>query len=918
MNYNPLDFVRSALHGDLFGDTSDTEFAHDESGNNATDRRPRGLFGRLADRAFSRAADHEPYQPGPKPNVNTLHDLEHLMRDSQHISLREGVAINPSTSHIGSSILFEAHRIESGATQIRYLPLMNKGGKTPPGSGAMPTPQARLLQAARNPPNRPMRQLPSAVQAQTQATVLIAKDRRLDISPDAKYHINRARAQQLWMPTLAGRWPPGTIPVELFETITQFLSQRDIRNMRLVCKEFESKTSGILFKQVVVPFTEELYDMIEDDVSTRLCSGRATTTLSSTQVPDLHRGDEDSVYYRKTSDTATSHGLRVFEGFGRHMNKFGIRFEVTEADLSMAPSKRSNTKRVEAYYGGYEWPPPGYARFDRLASLEKVADETPRMTAALATLVNVREIGLSLDSGLGFLSGPDRSHHDMVHDRSAAIFEEAHSSQRPALSGAEDLWSYLQQSHSSFTTGAQLAQERLVSCTLTTDRNGSLRLPTVASATEYDDSTLWPSFETDGVLSGVDLATPICGIFYTTSADLNTNGNSARECHPPVSPADLTSEQKQWILETGWAQSAFLDTYILALSDNPDVFQHITKVTISKISSGLLLKLDRDAFWTALPSVKDVTLLVSPDWRTVGKDEAGCAVTNFLPPSFAVTTFLAVTRRITLLDEIRKLKIGYTQGGENAKGMFGRNNNLMPAPIATLGQLLKPDPDILSFDHLEDVTLVNCWISPQALLHLASTQTMAAATGKTLTLESVSMTANTQLERQNFLQVNIGTMQQFREGCWPWIIEGLRRLVEPIPREPGPFDTASETPSDPALYKKIVFASCGYVVLPDMTTFDQSAIELGPTMIPAQFDTDLMIHSTEWFRHRAEQLRPHMQNNCKDGYIGRIVPWINHREGAVLTTWGMRLGLPSNQDGKDAEYDGFPTRGTGRFWGHVG
>jgi hypothetical protein len=954
MNYNPLDFVRSALHGDLFNEPSDAEVAPDDSGaanhtEHATDNRPRGLFGRLTDRAFARSgprtADHEPYQSVSKPKVNTLHDLELLLKDGQHNSVREGVSTNFSSSHIGSAVLFEATKVgtdASGATQVRYLPLVNKGARTTtqPGSGTAATPQARLLQAVRNPANRPNRPSPSIVQVPTLAAHM-AKDRPLEISPDAKDYIDRARAQRSLLEAVTvdstiasstvfnrqiarrsnttstpiGQWPPGAVPVELFATIARTLSRRDIRNMRLVCKEFESKTSGVLFKKVVVPFTAELYDMIEEDVSARL--SKTVVSASSLQVPILHRDDGDSIYHRRASDlgdNAKPHGLRVFESFGPHMNKFGIRFEVTEADLSMAPSKSNQTKYVEAYHGGYEWPPPGYARFGRLASLEKIADETPRMTAALATLVNVREIGLSLDSGLGCLSGPDHSHHDMVFDRSAEIFEDAETSQRHTSNGAEDLWSHLHQSHSSFTTGIQLSQERLVSCILTSDRPGSMQLPTVASATEYDDSTLWPSFETDGILSGVDVTKPVTGVFYTTSADLSTSGNSARESHPPLSPTNLTSEQKQWILETSWAQSAFLDTYILALVDNPQIFQHVTKITISKISSELLSKLDRDTFWTALPNVEDVTLLVSPDWRTVGKDEAGCAVTSLVAPSIAVSSLLAVTRRITLLDEIKRLRVGYTQGGENAKGMFGRNNNLMPAPIAGLDQLLNPDPEVLAFDHLESVTLVNCWITPQALMQLASAQTMAAVTGKTLTLDSVSLTASTKLELQNFLQVNVGTMQQFRQGCWPWVIEDLRRVLHSVRREPDPFTMPSAEPQyDPAPYKRITFSSCGYVLLPNFSTFDQSAIELGPTMIPNHIEP---IHATEWFRGRHEQLRPHMQSS-KDDYLGRIVPWINQREITILNAWRMRVGLLPEEDGQDAEYDGFPTRGTGRFWGDV-
>ena len=988
----PLGFMRSALHGDFFIDTLDAAFnaaehAQEESGatNNSerlTNQQSQVMFERMADRAFTRSdssvADHEPNQSNSKPNVNTLQDLAILMDNTPHVSLREGIeayfnssrfgSADLNSSHIGSVILFEASKVDSGlsgATRVRYLPLVNKGAKTTPqaSSRTVATPQtasqtrararaqaqtqARRLYAMRHPTDIPSMLSPSEVQTQT-PTVPVLDTRQLDISPDAKCYIDRARAQRdLDEVRTAGpsaafdttlhrhlplattttytpgcQWPRGTIPVELFETITETLTHRDIRNMRLVCKEFESKTSGLLFKEVVVPFTSDLYDMIEDDVSARLSNQSKPGSIqppvsraSLPQISHLKEANGDSMYCCKTSDAATKHGLHVFEGFGPHMNKFGIRLEVTEADLSMANLKTDNVKYVEAYHGGYSWPPPGYARFGRLAGLEKIADETLRMTAALATLVNVREIGLSLDNGLGVLGGPDRSLHDMIFDRSNAVFEGSELSRRPTSNGLEQLWSHLRQSHSSFTTGVRLSQERLMSCILTWSRDASAQLPTVASATEYDDITLWPSFETDGILSGVDLATPITGVFYTTSAEMNNN-NTTSEGHPPLSPASLTSEQKQWILETGWAQSAFLDTYILALDDNPQVFHQITKVTISKVSSGLLSKLDRDTFWAALPCVKDVTLLVSPDWRVVDKDEAGCAVTHSVAPSLAVSTFFAIIHRITALDNIKRLRIGYTQGGENAKGMFGRNNNLMPAPIAALDQLLRPDPDVLAFDHLEDVTLVNCWMTPQALLQLASTQTITAVTGKTLTLESVSMTASLKHELQSYLQIKVGVRQQFRQGGWPWVIEDLRCVLQPVHQESDPFSVdPSEPQFAPPPYKKITFASCGYVVLPNQIAMDQSAIEVGPTMVPAHFDLDHHVHSSNWFRQRAEQLRPHMQTS-RDDYIGRIVPWLNHREIAVLKIWKFRVGLPLGE-GQDAEYDGFPTRGTGRFFGHI-
>jgi hypothetical protein len=717
-------------------------------------------------------------------------------------------------------------------------------------------------------------------------------------------------------------WPPGVVPVELFEMITHTLSPKDIRNMRLVCKEFDSKSSPTLFKEVVVPFTAELYDMIEDDVSARMNKGKARANDFSSDLSGLHsyEAHEDSIYYRKSGDRKEKHGLRVFQGFGPHMNKFGIRFEVTEHDLAMAPAKQSNIKQVDAYHGEYAWPPTGYPRFGRLAKLESSADETPRMTAALATLVNVREIGLSIDSGLGFLGGPDRSHHDMISARPLPVFDEGATAQRPHSDGATQFWSCLRDSRDTFTPNTEFAEERLLTCILDNGGGGG-KLPTVCTteydAKEYDDTTLWPTVKLNGILGNTDLSTPIKGVFYTTNEYNRGEPPDTHEITLPLSPAHLTEQQKQWILETGWAQSAFLDTYILALADNPQVFHQVTKITISKISSGLLSKLDHSVFWEALPNAENITLHVSPDWRTVGKDDASDASLPTIAPSCTVNIFRGVVHRVSLLANIKRLRIGYTDGGEYGKGMFGRNQNLMPAPITVTEQLLDEHPDVLSLDHIEDLTLVNCWITPQMLKYLTTLPTFASATEKFLTLDSVSLTANTKYERQDAFRIDLGTvvLHEFREGSWPAIINDLAQLVQPTIPEPEILDPRGnpiivEQEPLPASYKKFTLTSCGYAHLrTSIGTFDQSALD------DDQADDAMDRNVSYWFRCRGERVARHMLAS-DDGFLGKILPRMPSGEKSVLKGWGLQIGWAKGQ-GEEATYDGCAKGGEGRFSGCI-
>lgn len=894
--------------------------------------------------------------------VLNVRDLEALVKDAPQASFREGLHLKDVKPQFRSAVFFEIIKrtsSSSGPTEVRYLPLQTSEPALSPPPSPQRTP-SRLRrwrnETQRSPDASRATAPPNQEQNNPALRVLPSADRHIEQTQARRAMVNvktTSRTPRLTRAAIrsasssgAGavvQWPLGEVPTEIFAMITETLSYRDIRNMRLVNKEFDRKSSPILFKEVVVPFTPQLYDMIEDDVSARF-SNLSVLQASTTKIkgkkkadrlqsrrggPNAYHSQEDSIYYRTSAEDAPRHGLRVFQGFGPHMNKFGIRFEVSETDLLLAPTKRVDYKHVDAYHGEYEWPPPGYARFGRLANLERTADETPRMTAALATLESVREVGLSLDSGLGYLNGPDRSHHELVFDRPLPVFEGANMEQHPRSDGADAFWSALRESHGSFTARGNIAEERLMACILPPNRDMAGKFPNL-SVSRYEDTSLWPTVKAEAILAGKDLTGLLTsgkhtaqtrGLLYTTRDHFYTHEGGPHVDSPPLSPNNLTSEQKQWVLETGWAQSAFLDTYILALADNPQVFHQVTKVSISKISSGLLVKLDHKAFWDALPNVMDATLLVSPDWRTFGKDAAGCAETPSIAPSLTVNTFHAVVNRMVLLENLKKLRIGYTDGGEKATGMYGRNSNLMPAPVATLAQLLRAAPDTIFVDHIEDFTLVNCWITPRAIVNLATTQTIVSAPGRSLNFDSVSLTANTQPERPDAFKYDIGTVQEFRESCWPAIIHGFKHLIQPTYPEPASgsaFSTLSEEPIQ-APFSKITFNSCGYAILHNVpaTTFDQTSLQGGLIGgLPGQLEPEPRFHHmSTWFQLRAEQLRPHMMTS-RDECLGRIVSWMSARESAVLTVWRMTVeGLGS--EGGEAECDGMPKRGFGRFSGVV-
>lgn len=863
--------------------------------------------------------------PNPRPSssrpvdvplqpLKTVQDLTTLLKHGSHANGAAGPFQSKVTDKLHSAILFEAVRVDSNssAVELRYLPLARAASPRRSRWDAMSGPSSLAENA----------QQTIEVLPRIKRSIEFANSRKLSVSNADQhprsaimYNNQVAPASSTTAPLQQPKWPT-QVPVEIFNMFAGHLSPRDISSMRLVCKEFEQKISPNLFEEVVVPFTPDLFDMVEDDASARRAQGRNASSKGKGKgravdepAAMLHSSGQcdENGYYHPSSKGTSKRSLRVFQGFGPHMKKFGIRFDVTEAELSAPPSKKSSQKQVEAYHGGYIWPPSGYARYSRLAKLEQVADETPRMAAALASLVNVREIGLSIDSGLGFLSGPDRSCRSMILQKPAPLFKDADTSSRPMSSSAEEFWSCLQDSHTSFTlrrpriqsSPALLSSEQLLTCALPVDCD---KFPRICPP-GFGDTSLWPSTQANAILDP-RAALPAAGIIYTL-------GETQGILSPRLSPFNLTNDQNQWLLETGWAQHAFMDSYVLALSDNPQIFHQVKKVTISKISSSLLLKLDNDTFWDALPNVQDLTLLVSPDWRNVSKDEAGYAQTPKQQPSNAIGIFHGMLRHLLYMEHVRELTIGYASGGENATGLFSRNSHLLPAPLTTRNHALDTQPAPCSFPNIKHLVLKNCWLTPCMLVSLAKSRQAANIAENTLTLDSVSLTVNpVGVLKDTFdLQAQNSISRRYRHGSWPVMIQKLRARFQPPQDQP-----ASDSPATlpPPTQQTITFTSCGYATFPNRPpnlTSEHSLYNFDTISLPTEPLT------SDWHRIRADHLSTYMMTTT-DQYLARVAPYMNTHEKAALVGAGMTFGWPEDR-AEEAAFDGLPLGGTGRFSGRI-
>ena len=474
--------------------------------------------------------------------------------------------------------------------------------------------------------------------------------------------------------------------------------------------------------------------------------------------------------------------------------------------------------------------------------------------------------------------------------------------------------------------------------------------------TEEDwSSVLASNLTEDGVDSSGLEAPPM--IFHGININ-NLPDSMADAAHEPVKmcssaalkPRFLTTPQTEWLLETEWAQRAFLSSYILAVVDNRVTFINVTILNFSKLSSRYLTLLDRPDLWEALQNLHTVTLMVSPDWRDVKQQHPGLVETTPVAPSLAVDPFLNVLRQhVSSRKTIKTLIVGYIGGGEHATGMFARNQHVLPAPIIDSSK----SPKVLELPHVCHLTFINCWFAPSVLnafmgnmkeelrtikfssASLVVTDSADAATSQT----AFTFTSQAQPTWKNVVSAGMGfgvprprpgglpvpaiiagtvtdTGTQFgwlkfrvRQGTWGSVIDKLTpaaNLAELRFAHKTAEDGSPPPERNSSSLMRLEFDSCGYVLLPH------------------QYERVLSVPGRTYIEPKAAHLNnrrsglAHVMMTSDDAFLGYIHPRILSDEVDVLTTaFHMQLGWGMNPKRFLNREDGQPEGGTGRFSGII-
>ncbi|OCT49709.1 hypothetical protein CLCR_06572 [Cladophialophora carrionii] len=758
----------------------------------------------------------------------------------------------------------------------------------------------------------------------------------------------------------------------LWSAISQFLSTQDVKNLRLVSKLHAQILAPIQLRNVVVKFDQKFFD-----------------------------------------DT-------IFKNHGPNINRFGVSFEYNLEGLAYASAKIIE-KEQEAWFGKFVWPTENYPRFPELQAIEDLVDNNrPLLKQALANITNASELGLCIDSGHGWIEGPDIS--DM------ALFEKR-ISQGSKVFGktfkTEDVWTTFARNEL-FRWG----QQNTINTTL---KSILARQPPPASdgkevrfldalkvrdirsfACQREQYDFDPECHTGGVATVLDLdpaaavdpqVNPI-GAAVQNLVNLHQgaaerhrralsharnanrklpqwpvifNGHNLAAEHgghlsfiqskianpfiSPLTPGILSEAQAQWLMETVWAQRAFLGAYTTAIITNKNNFRHVHTLRISKLSSGLLPSLEQREFWKSLSGLKRLEIYLSPDWRQEHVIGDKAFMHNMpISPAQAAERFTDFLRRyITKLENLHSLSIGYVGGGEHGVGMYARNQHVLPAPIVDnpnewlLKNTSKTAPSLIKFDHVRELKFENCWFTPWMLKGFmeASRDTSLHC----LTLESVSMTA---IHEEN-LEMPLITVQHglrclhSREE-WPREIlpkgaAWARTLDAITPGKPlceyryeaGLLDR-DDTPVPERSFRghvqQIILNSCGYVKISLPTgrasTYNQNSaviqsdcpMDRGLQVRRGRF-SGLVANANADANGRLRERAPyvselHDKTNrimiSSDGFpwLGTLTQCIHPIEKRVLEeAWQMNFGWGDDLSRWAAVEDGMFEGGTGRFGGVI-
>ncbi|KAI1098247.1 hypothetical protein F4804DRAFT_350602 [Jackrogersella minutella] len=691
-------------------------------------------------------------------------------------------------------------------------------------------------------------------------------------------------------------WPSGRLPVELFMNVAQNLPREDLKSMRLVNREFNTKMMCYFLRQVVINFGPEL-----------------SMTLDSGEDPGHSSHSIDVTERLMDSD--------VFRNFGPDIYRLGLAFELDERDLA-TPSTGDLEEVHIRHWGVYRWPSQQTDNQyqSHLDNVTMSLENSQGIFRLLSTVKNVQELALSCDGGLGYLQGPDVN--PLQPPGRPPIFGDPNAVRTTPDDSIKVIFDKPYK--------LEMLERKLVAAGI-----DSAELPTV----------LYELLKQECV--GLD------ELVYEerTRASLRRNRHGqdvtrrkAFDDSIRLQPDQLTETQMRFLYQHVTAQQALVNSFLIAVIDNGPSYAHLTKVNIARLPSFHVDILCRNEFWASLPGLDEVALGVIPDWREVSMKDKYTAEVRQVHPSDAIPkVFNLLHNYIGKVSRIKRLHFEWLCGGELAAGCIQRLSYVLPAPFLKAHRRVIDSSmnNLLILPFIKHLSLKNCWFAPNVFYRLTHTMALVGSL-ESLELETVSLSGPPIIRGpMDDIEANAGgppkglpkppsyegdggkpVLKKYAipELSWPHIIDMLtpgETMIERIYAENAKFDGDLIRIRKDLKLRKLVFKSCGYVDIRDHRFISTRRFHPPgwPGFITGVESDNLAEHSAKRW-----QLQQFLQVST-DRHLGKITKLLRDSEGDALRKyWGFRTGWAGVYDQSilaAAEADFIYNAGLGRFSGTI-
>lgn len=531
------------------------------------------------------------------------------------------------------------------------------------------------------------------------------------------------------------------------------------------------------------------------------------------------------------------------------------------------------------------------------------------MKEALSDMPSLKELALSIDNGLGWLPGPDKSIRSQIIQDRIQLFPNPNGLPTRSRQAQQELWDFVKSQYKDQDKSFELSQAHLFRvermggrCDLPGPYTGIPR-----DLQHIDRRILLEATTPEGHPTDISSNDG----FLVVAPD-----NWTRSCTShPVQPSNLTEEQLEMLLKTQWAQDSLIDSYIIGVIDS-ETCRRVTVLNLACLPARCVPFFDRADFWDALPCLESLKLMIMGEIREMDKDFFGNASSISAMPLKGIQPFRTLlVNHIAQRSNIKNVTIGWVGGGEHASGMLGRNRHILPAPFMDIRTAASPYmmDDVSIFPHIEHLTFNNCWMTPRALDYLVDGHRQLKL--RKLTLDSVSLQllpvgAGGQMPTAGFRIPNPipgrpDMVFPQREGSWPYVLDGISPGVHF-----GHFNGGTRNHRSKSSLKEIELISCGYSVLEATNAWSIESMDR--EFLDA--NNAAAIPDANAFPNSRRAVLESVMAKVRDVHLGTIVQHIPQVEADILEAmWGATLGWSDLDSRHAVALDGLRDGGTGRF-----